>query len=239
MFTQYASTLFTQRLTAARHRYARSSRPSAWRAGPWLCSWPVSVWGSSSGNSSEPQAERLTTASAPPLRTLSTRYACSFARAPSRRSDLAFGGALPGLASAADVGPKIARKRHRSERCERSAGGCMQAFRLALQHSRDLSRVSRRQRAEPPAQISLAAQHFKTSAAASPAARTARAATMEAYMSRGEELAAWRGASGLSGPLRRKPESQDGKPKKSRWEVSSTLCLPLPGCQAAPRRLSA
>ena len=130
------------------------------------CSWPVSVWGSSSGNSSEPQAERLTTASAPPLRTLSTRYACSFARAPSRRSDLAFGGALPGLASAADVGPKIARKRHRSERCERSAGGCMQAFRLALQHSRDLSRVSRRQRAEPPAQISLAAQHFKTSAAA-------------------------------------------------------------------------
>ena len=60
------------------------------------CSWPVSVWGSSSGNSSEPQAERLTTASAPPLRTLSTRYACSFARAPSRRSDLAFGGALPG-----------------------------------------------------------------------------------------------------------------------------------------------
>ena len=78
------------------------------RRGSWsvACSWPVSVWGSSSGNSSEPQAERLTTALAPPLRTLPTLYAFSFARAPFETLLFGVWRCAPRARERTDMGPK-------------------------------------------------------------------------------------------------------------------------------------
>ena len=66
--------------------------------------------------------------------------------------------------------------------------------RRVLQLSQDRSRGLRRQRAEPPAQVSLGAQHFKTSATTSQRHATARAATKEPHMSRDEGFrsVAWR-----------------------------------------------
>ena len=143
---------------------------------------------------------------------------------------MAFGGALPGLASARTWGPKVARTRHRSERCERSAGRYMQPCRLALQHSRERSRVLRRQRAEPPAKKSLGAQHFKTSAAASPASRTARAATTEPHMSRGEGFrnVAWREWSSIHSHMVVRYHSTRGPVACSEtWATISKSCLGL------------
>jgi len=170
MFTQYASAVPTQWLTSARHRYARSSRPSARPSWSVACSWLVSVWGSSSGNSSEPPAKRLTTASSPPLRTLSTLRLQL--RSSTARDAIIWRLAVRSRSSRArersgDVGPKIARTRHRSERCERSAGGRMEQAGVNCSTAETDPAVASSTGSEPPAQVSLGAQNFKTSATAS------------------------------------------------------------------------